>query len=219
MSYPLSFSLSFGSGRAGILSDLRAQLIDTTGSNVGGVISSGFIEVGTGNYAFLASIPTSHRGGLTFYRNSNNEILAYASINPEDDEFASTINALNGSEIEIVGPVLKGGATVIVAGDAYLASDNRALIYTPASDSTWPNLTGATVLWLASSLSIPATIINPAGPNKRLSVNLTALNTTSLMPPTNHPTVSYRLQIRATLADLTPATLMLHNLTVYTPVV
>lgn len=92
MAYTLDFSLALGLGKSG-LSDLRAQLVDTAGSNVGSAVSTGFVEIGTsGNYLWhYASIPDSHRGGVKFYSLADSStILAFTAINPEEAENTNT---------------------------------------------------------------------------------------------------------------------------------
>jgi hypothetical protein len=87
MAYTLDISLALGSAKSG-LTDLRGQLVDTAGSNVGSAISSGFTEIGAGNYLWhYASFPDGHRGGVKFYSNAApSTTLAFAAINPEEAE-------------------------------------------------------------------------------------------------------------------------------------
>ena len=84
MAYTACFAISLGPSRTGF-SDLRAQLYDTAGASVGGAISTGFVEIGTGCYSWVyAAIPDGHRGGVKFYRlSTSSTIEAVASINPE----------------------------------------------------------------------------------------------------------------------------------------
>lgn len=85
---------SFFAGTIGII-DLRAQLFDTTGANVGAAISAGFVEIGSGFYIWsYSSIPSAHRGGVKFYRNADpSTILNICSINPEEGEYVASIVA------------------------------------------------------------------------------------------------------------------------------
>ena len=67
MTYALTYNLSLGSGMTG-LTDLRAQLYDTLGADVGSALSTGFVEIGGGIYTFTAAaIPSGSRGGIKFY--------------------------------------------------------------------------------------------------------------------------------------------------------
>ena len=88
MTYTLDFALALGSGKAGI-ADLRAQLVDTTGASVGAAVSTGFVEIGAGNYLWhYTSIPDGQRGGVKFYSNATPAtVLAFGALNPEEAEY------------------------------------------------------------------------------------------------------------------------------------
>ena len=90
MTYTLDFSLTLGTGKAG-LSDLRAQFVDTTGASVGAAISTGFVEIGSGCYLWHAALPDGHRGGVKFYSAASPAaVLAFGALNPEEAENAGT---------------------------------------------------------------------------------------------------------------------------------
>ena len=79
MSYALTYNLALGSGKAG-LTDLRAQLYDSTGTDVGAAISTGFVALGSGNYSFTAAaIPSALRGGIKFYSYAAAQVILVAS--------------------------------------------------------------------------------------------------------------------------------------------
>jgi hypothetical protein len=83
--YTSDVSLALGSGKAG-LTDLRAQLVDTAGVNVGAAVTTGFTEIGQGNYLWHYAVwPDGHRGGVKFYSAATpTTILAFVAVNPED---------------------------------------------------------------------------------------------------------------------------------------
>jgi hypothetical protein len=87
MAYTADFALALGSSYTG-LSDLRAQLVDTSGADTGAAVSTGFVEIGNGFYLWnYAAFPDGHRGGVKFYSNASPAtFLAFASINPEELE-------------------------------------------------------------------------------------------------------------------------------------
>jgi hypothetical protein len=88
MTYALDINLALGIGQVGI-ADLRAQLVDTAGVDVGTEVSAGFTEIGNGNYLFhYASWPNSHRGGVKFYSDAAgpSDPLAFVAINPQETE-------------------------------------------------------------------------------------------------------------------------------------
>ena len=111
MTYTLDFALALGSGKAG-LADLRAQLVDTGGANVGSAVSTGFVEIGAGNYLWhYAAIPDSHRGGVAFYSNATPAtVLAFGAVNPEEAENAdaktSTRSVYAGADTAGTGTLL-----------------------------------------------------------------------------------------------------------------
>jgi hypothetical protein len=127
MAYTSVFSLALGASFTG-LTDLRAQLIDSGGANVGGAISTGFIEIGNGFYSWVnASIPDGHRGGVKFYSNASpSTFLAFGSINPEELENAnvksSTLATAATAAAAIGGRVLTGTKTYDDAQRLLLAS-------------------------------------------------------------------------------------------------
>lgn len=89
MSYTLNFSLSLGPGKTG-LTDLRAQLVDSSGANSGSAITTGFVEIGSqGFYLWnYASFADNFRGGVKFYSAAaSSTILGFAAINPEEAEY------------------------------------------------------------------------------------------------------------------------------------
>lgn len=83
MSYTLSIPILLGSSQTGLT--LKAQLVDTAGSNVGAAITTGFVEIAGGNYLLTASIPDGHRGGIKILK-SDNTFMAFGAINPEEAE-------------------------------------------------------------------------------------------------------------------------------------
>lgn len=85
MAYTLDFNLALGAGNAGLT--LAAQLLDTTGANVGSAVTTGFFEVGGGNYLWhYAAFPDGHRGGVKFSTSPGGVLKAFAAINPQDAE-------------------------------------------------------------------------------------------------------------------------------------
>lgn len=85
------FSLSLGKGKVGIT--LKAQKTDPTGANVDAEITTGFTEVGNGYYIWNYNIDTEFQGCIKFIDSSNSEILAFASINP---------NQLSGNGLDTI---------------------------------------------------------------------------------------------------------------------
>jgi len=86
MSYPLSIAITLGSSRTGL--SLRAQLVDTAGSDTGPERAAGFAEIGQGHYLWhVTDLPVGFRGLVRFYpADSPSDTLAVAPLNPETHE-------------------------------------------------------------------------------------------------------------------------------------
>lgn len=117
MSYILDFSLSIGTTG---LTDLRAQLIDTAGANIGSAISTGFAEIGSGCYLWhYTAFAEGFRGGVKFYRlAAPSTVLAFAAINPEEVEsvWAQSPRTLTQSAASIAAAVA-GTTITLLRGD------------------------------------------------------------------------------------------------------
>jgi hypothetical protein len=87
MPYTLDISIVLPNTETGI-TDWVAQLVNTAGANVGAAITTGFVEIGGGNYLWhYANFPDGHRGGVKFYRSSAPTVIrAFVAINPEEAE-------------------------------------------------------------------------------------------------------------------------------------
>jgi hypothetical protein len=83
MSYSLTIPLALGSSQTGLT--LRANLKDTTGGAIGGNVTTGFVELGAGNYEWTGTIPNGFQGAAVFSNNSSGAVLACTTINPADD--------------------------------------------------------------------------------------------------------------------------------------
>lgn len=88
------------------LTDLRAQLVDTDGDNVGGVIDEGFVEVGSnGDYLFTYDeYPSDQTVGVIFYSAGAPSVtLGSVVMNPAEldkNVLADAINARSMSHID-----------------------------------------------------------------------------------------------------------------------
>ena len=78
MAYNLTFSIVLGQSQTGLT--LRAQLKNTAGTSVGSLVTTGFVELGVGNYLWTGSIPDDHDGGVVFTK-SDGTVMACTSIN------------------------------------------------------------------------------------------------------------------------------------------
>jgi len=83
MSYEFTASVVLGSGLPG-LTDLRAQLVNTSGVNVGSELTGGFSEIGGGNYLWAHTLDETFAGGVKFYRAAfPATVLAFTDIDPQ----------------------------------------------------------------------------------------------------------------------------------------
>ena len=120
MAYTLTFGLALGTSQTGLT--LAAQLVDTAGGNVGGEVTTGFVEMGQGNYTWTyAGIPDGHRGAAKFYKGGvPGTILAIAAINAEEGErldVAVSSRAVAGDAMTLTG-AYEAAKTAAQAGDA-----------------------------------------------------------------------------------------------------
>ena len=83
MVYSASFDITLDPGDTGLT--LKAQIFDVAGSQVGGDITTGFVEAGGGMYtSSLTAIPDAHRGSVRFLDGAT--LKAHTAINPEELE-------------------------------------------------------------------------------------------------------------------------------------
>lgn len=68
MARKVDISIDLGSANTGLVATLRAQLVNSNGTLTGSEISTGFIEIGNGQYLWnYVSVPDTFRGGVSFY--------------------------------------------------------------------------------------------------------------------------------------------------------
>lgn len=129
MSQSISCSIVFSANHAG-LSDLRAQLIDTAGANVGSAVSTGFVVIGSaanGNYGWTGNVADDFQGFINFYSLATPTIAAMVAVNQlaipsASDVWAYTVRTLTGvaGVLTVVSPVASSGAISIRRGDTVL---------------------------------------------------------------------------------------------------
>lgn len=217
MAYTLTIGLALGSSQTGLT--LSAQLVDTAGANVGSAVTTGFVELGAGNYTWTyASFPDDFRGAVKL--SSSGTLKAIAAINPQEAEYtdaktSSRLGTSTSATITYTGPVATSGDVTIVHGDDYNNTDSRALEWSTTDTATWPDLTAATITLTvkahaggAAELTKTGTVVTPTGATKKVRVELTAANTTSLALG------SHKFDVQATLASGRIATLITGTLNV-----
>ena len=199
MSYRRTVSLALGGSQTGLT--LSAQLVDVAGASVGGAVTSGFVEIGLGNYLWdYAAWPDGHRGGVKFTAAA--VLKAFLAVNPEDFEFSVGYTVARAARLDLIGPgpfspLVK--ALTVVRGDDYLAADGRALDFLDEL-GVWPTLTGATIAFemrnAASEVGTTAgSVIVGSGGGKQVRVELSAAFTSA------RSTGEYTYHVRGTLAN------------------
>ena len=129
MSYTLDFSVALGSGSTGL--SLKAQLVNSAGTNVGSEVTSGFTEIGAGNYLWSGTIPDDHQGGVIFMDQDDDSVLAFSDINPpsggtvDPEAIAEAVGEIvieSGISLKqavaIIGAAVAGGLTITASGVA-----------------------------------------------------------------------------------------------------
>jgi hypothetical protein len=192
MAYTLDFSINLGASQTGLT--LKAQLVNTSGADVGSEISAGFTEIGFGQYlAHLTAIPDGHRGGVKFYTGTlPTGLKAFAAINPEEAENSD----IKTSEVESGGgggDSLQRTAAIRVSdqqadsddiyltiGDSYSTDNGRALHFLDVK-SLWPDLDAGEVNFYVQDSVIQAEVVEDTGNNKEVKVELSSTDTAELV--------------------------------------
>jgi hypothetical protein len=86
MSYTQNIDIGLGTSKTGLT--LVAQLVTSAGADSGSAITTGFSEIGAGNYLWTyAAFADDFRGGVKFYESGvPGTVLAFTRINPEESE-------------------------------------------------------------------------------------------------------------------------------------
>ena len=110
-------------------------------------------------------------------------------LNPVPGSYPSgsagaALGSIGSAQVIITSPVANSGIITIYAGDDYYAVDGRSIDVTDAS-GLWPDLTGATVTFKAGAFSKAMTVITPTGTAKKVRLELTKVETASILPRTN----------------------------------
>lgn len=80
--YQVQTIIKLGSDQTGLT--LSYKLVDSTGTPVGTTVSTGFVEMGAGEYSLLAQLPDNFRGCIQIYNGST--YVTSGAINPEEIE-------------------------------------------------------------------------------------------------------------------------------------
>lgn len=179
--------------------NLRAQLFDDSGANVGSAITSGFSDRGKGNYIWNnAAYPDGFTGGVDFFDDDTDEFLVSVAVNASDfgsaggaggdplenlvpgTYAAGTAGAALGrigvGTISVTSALTPGGDLYLFIGDTYSVENGRALVFVD-EDASWPDLTDGAAKFLLQGLEIDADITSPT----TITVPLTSTETGELL--------------------------------------
>src|SRR5690349_10883607 len=117
----LNIAVILGPAFSGI--DLKAQLVDNTGVNVGVPVTDGFSLIGDGDYLFhYEEYPDNFTGAVKFLK-QDNTYLACAAINPVDFFRGANLDTLINASILHSG-ILTNASGVTVNLDSEASSQN-----------------------------------------------------------------------------------------------
>lgn len=218
MPYTLANIIALGSDQVGL--DLRAQLVNCAGQNVGNVIAAGFVEHGNGFYGWTyQGFPDGFRGYIRI-TSAEGEIVAMAAVNPQEAEAAAgaqsaaqaisaRLSRIGTFEVGFVSAIAENTELVLNQGDDYPAG---APVEMTLADYVGPDLAGGSVV-----LTIKTAGDYRAGTGKAVlakdgtltvdgsavtaTFTLTAAETAALAgyPPAKRP--QYWYEVLATTAD------------------
>jgi hypothetical protein len=201
MAQELNINIALGTSQTGLT--LKAQLVNDSGANVGSEVTSGFFEVGRGNYLWnYAAYPDDFTGGVKFINDADEVLMAFVALNAGDfgagsggsgddpleslvpGSYASgtagaALGRIGVGRITVTNNVTPGGDVYLFVGDSYLETNGNALEFTDEL-GTAPDLTGLEVRFYVQSLDVEAEVVTPSGPEKKIRVELTAAQTATL---------------------------------------
>lgn len=190
MSYTLDIPIILGASQTGLT--IKAQLVDSSLSNVGSEITGAVAEVGGGVYlAHLTAIPNNHRGGVSFYTGTlPSGFKAFAGINPQEAEYTdvktSSISGGGSDALQRTAAIRVSDQDedsediFITIGDSYSIANGRAIPFIDAK-ATWPDLDVGTVKFYAQDLVVDAVVVNAIDTPKEVKVELTSEQTSGLV--------------------------------------
>ncbi len=137
MSYQVEFSFTFRN-LPGLT--LNAKLFDNAGSQTGGTITSGFVNLGDGAYQYLATIPDGHVGTLKVYDSATPSRCLALTVNPQETENADAKTSTRST--------FAGGAVDSVTNPVTVGTNNDKTGYAlsgAAVQAIWDALTSALI--------------------------------------------------------------------------
>jgi hypothetical protein len=233
----MSYSSTFRIGGLATTLTLSAQLITTAGAPSGVAVTTGFYEIGGGDYTWTGTIPDDFQGAVTFSI-SGGAYQTAAAINTTDDPGnaggggGATASELAAAIAGLVNLIILSPATAstldVFRGDSYQTANGRAITITKVANEThWPTTlstvhltakpTANTLLDYSSAASLTnilCTIVRATDSGSNLQSFTLELTNTQLATLTAKDLIAgYRFWIVAN-KDTAPATLRTGNMTV-----
>jgi hypothetical protein len=201
--YTLDFSINLGASQTGLT--LKAILVNSSNVDVGSEMTSGFSEIGFGQYLFhCTTIPDAHRGGIKFYTGTlPTGLKAFAAINPQEAEFTdvktSSISGGGGGDslqrtaaIRVSDQQEDSEDIFITIGDSYSTDNGRAIHFLDVN-GLWPDLDEGTVKFFVQDEEVTATVVTATDIVKEVKVELTSTVTAALAVARSRYTVRHIL--------------------------
>lgn len=216
MSYQRERGVQFGPGQTGLVGTVGYALFNSDGTPNGARTTAGITErpAGSGTYAALVTFPSGFLGELRWDTGGGSPKYASEFVSPQDGEYldvavSSTKVVSLPSGIVVTNPVSQNGSVYvsvlqITQGVDYKSADSRALVFTDTA-GLWPTLNTTVTLTLAlpsgNKLQFSGTVLNGAGSNKQVQIELTAAQTAGI-PLT--PATPYLLTATLGNGDVVP---------------
>jgi hypothetical protein len=176
MSYQLNIALPFG--ETGLA--LHGKLYNAGGTQIGDTVTSGFVELGGGNYSYLADVPYGFYGAFVAYDQDDPSLNVIASINPQETQ-PGYARAAGESDYKLVITIAIGIASLPLNGKLFDADGEQTgntitsgfvelgygnYLYLATLDNGY---VGSLLIYSAVDASINAIVsINPAEAEPRL---------------------------------------------------
>lgn len=198
-------------GKTGLTVTVDVWRVDNAGAATEVVTAAAATEIGDGVYRYIlaAGSVTVEGEYIAVFKTTDASvdlqhiatIWVVGSGGLENLDAAISSRAASGAGVvTLISPVALGGDLSIVRGDDYNNTDGRALEWSTTDASTWPDLTGAAILFTAKNSSggtlvKAGIVVTPTGATKKVRVELTAAETGALVTGKN----AYAFDVQATL--------------------
>jgi hypothetical protein len=214
--------VDFGRKKVG-LEHVGYRLLNTDGTVHTARTETGVTAVASGIYRVAVSLPAGWSGAVEWDTGETVPVYAIEAIEVANlDDLDATISSratlasLANTSIQVVGPVSTTGTISILAGDDYLASDTRALVWEDVTGTRWPSLSGATITLdvfdesMGEKFSTVGHEVSAVSPARKVSVDIPGVDTLNVPG-------KWRYRLWAVLVDGSKVTLSNGPFTILSP--